>query len=209
MIINTGLGEANAAQITNTVVQGGGAIASAAVTASGYSVFGLAPALAVPVIGAAVVGVTILVNMWLGGIARRNKQKDATTQIVNEAEPLLQQNRDAFLSTSQHTQAEKEQALANFDAIWGQVVGACSSGAYDAAGSRCVGDRQRGGQWDWFSYYRDPIASSNVVSASAAIGLDAGKILREVEQATGFSQEIVIWGAATIAALLLIKTVGK
>ena len=209
MIIDIGLGEANAAQITNTAIQGGGAIASAAITASGYSVFGLAPLVAVPVIGAAIAGITILVNIWLGGIARRNKQKDATTQIVNEAEPLLVQNRDAYLSSNQHTQGEKDQALYNFDAIWGQVVNACGSGAYADAGKRCLGDRQRGGQWDWFSYYRDPIANSSVVSAAEAIGLDAGKILNSVEQATGFTQEVIIWGAATIAALLLIKTVSK
>ena len=46
----------------------------------------------------------------------------------------------------------------------------CGSGSYGSAGNRCISDRDRGGQWDWFSYYRDPIATASVTPNSACLG---------------------------------------
>ena len=43
------------------------------------------------------------------------------------------------------------------------VVTQCSNGSLGDAGARCISDRQRGGKWDWFAYYRDPIASDGTV----------------------------------------------
>lgn len=148
-------------QITNTAISAGVPIAIAA--AKGL-------ALTVPVVGAVIAGVTLAVNMWLSKIAKQNAQKTATTHIVDEAEPLLKQNVNAFMSLAAPTESEQLAALQNFDAIWAQVVDACSHGGFDAAGQRCVSDRQRGGQWDWFSYYRTPIENREVVSDAFGTG---------------------------------------
>jgi hypothetical protein len=45
-------------------------------------------------------------------------------------------------------------------------------GSLGDAGARCISDRQRGGKWDWFAYYRDPIANdSNVISDAVGANL--------------------------------------
>ena len=117
---------------------------------------------AIPFVGPAIAGVTLLVGMF----TQRGKQKTATTAIVNEAEPLLKQNLEAWNQSSK-TLAEQKQALANFDAVWGQVVNTCKNPSYGEPGKWCINDRSRGGKWDWFSYYYDPIAlDPNVQAAS-------------------------------------------
>jgi hypothetical protein len=101
------------------------------------------------------------------------------TRIVDQLEPQLKANRDAFLAGS-HTAADQAAALANFDAAWSWLSSAqaCGSPELGDAGRRCISDRNRGGQWDWFSYYRDPIASTPVqadaISQTAANLLPGG-----------------------------------
>jgi len=110
--------------------------------------------LAVPVIGAAIAGVTLAIGLWMN--RRGPKQKVYTTQIVNEAEPLLQQNLDAW-NASNKTRSEQAQALQNFDQIWSAVVAACDRPELGNPGQACINDRKPGGRWDWAAYYRTPI----------------------------------------------------
>lgn len=166
-IVNSlsGLGSTQSSiQPIDVSISTAGSVTGGLISAGSLSLPGIASAsLAVPVIGAAVAGVTLLVNMWLGSIAKHNAEKTATTAIVNQAEPYLKQNVNAFNSLSAPTQSEQTQALANFDNIWAQVAQACSNGGYEDAGKRCVSDRSTGGATDWFAYYRDPIANSTKV----------------------------------------------
>ncbi len=124
-------------------------------------------ALTVPIVGAVIAGVTLLIGSWLNSIAKHNAEKSAATQIVNQAEPYLQQNLRAYESLVSPTDSEKAQALRNFDAIWAQVVQACGNASLEDAGRRCIGDRSPGGQWNWFAYYRDPIQNSVSVQDSS------------------------------------------
>lgn len=97
------------------------------------------------------------------------------TQIVNQAEPLLQQNLAAY----ENGQLDQATALNNFDQVWGAVQTACKQ-IPGAAGSNCVSDRQAGsckwkgsdGQcWNWFVGYRDPLTKpSNVPYVGATVG---------------------------------------
>lgn len=129
--------------------------------------------LAIPVIGVAIAGVTLAVSLFLNRNAAYFAEEKGTTDIVNQAEVLMKQNLAAW-NSSDKTIGEQDQAIANFNNIWSQVVQACSSSAYSqgsnstglSPGQRCVSDRQRGGQWDWFSYYYDPIAGDPNVKAS-------------------------------------------
>lgn len=132
-------------------------IAGGAVTAGGSSslaasVWGAA---AVPVVGAIVAGVTI----GLMALFNRKgpKQKVATTQIVDSVEPMLAENRDGYLN-GPRTRSSQAQALANFDAGWEYVRQNCGDVSMGDPGKRCISERDRGGRWDWFTLYRDPIA---------------------------------------------------
>jgi len=140
----------------------GGAIA-AAILAPGVATWG---ALAVPVVGAAIAGVLLAVNLFLNRMGP--KQKVWTTQIANEAEQLLQRNLDAWNNSDKYV-SEQQVALANFDAIWNMVLEKCGDPKMGEPGERCINERKEGGvaPWcpkpggvgcDWFILYRRPIS---------------------------------------------------
>lgn len=108
------------------------------------------------VIGTAIAGVTLAVGLFMGRMGP--KQKVYTTKIVNDAEPLLQQNLAAY-QASNHYASEQAQALANYDQIWSAVVASCDRPELGNPGQACIRDRERGGRWPWVVYYRDPIAN--------------------------------------------------
>lgn len=119
-------------------------------------------AAAVPVIGAAVAGVTIGLQLIFN--RKGPKQKVASTKIVDELEPLLKNNVEAYMS-GPRTRSSQAAALQNFDDAWAWLISdqACGSQALGNPGKACIADRTRGGQWDWFVRYRDPIANDSQV----------------------------------------------
>ncbi|PJF28488.1 MAG: hypothetical protein CUN53_00105 [Phototrophicales bacterium] len=165
-----GLGNAPAANIVLPTVQIGGQVAGGIVGATAAA---STAAWAVPVIGAAVAGVTL----WLSSMFRRGAQKRATTEVVETIEPKLQENLQAYLS-GPRTRTSQAVALANFDAAWSWVVQQCSNPDFGNAGKACISDRSAGGRWPWNEYYRDPIANDPQVrpdpvnsGVAAALGL--------------------------------------
>lgn len=112
----------------------------------------------VPVVGPLVAGVTLALGLWLN--RKGPKQKVASTAIVNELEPLLKQNLDAY-QQGPHTKTSQAAALKNFDDAWAFLVSAdgCGTEALGNPGKACIADRSPGGKWNWFAYYRDPIAN--------------------------------------------------
>ena len=92
------------------------------------------------------------------------------SQAANQAEVILQQNVVNWQSLPAVDQTTTNRAafVANFDTIWNAYVTACNAiigndpGGSDAkkALNRSIGDRERGGKFDWFAAYRDPIANS-------------------------------------------------
>jgi len=159
------------------------AIGTAGEIASGTLAATSAAAWAVPLVGAAVAGVTY----WLVSIFRRNAQKTEATKIVNSIEPKLIENIQGYFS-GPRTKASQAQALANFDAAWEALKQACMNSQLGDAGRRCIADRDRGSChyrarctrydhgicieygsvdpsgdcWNWFVGYRDPIANDPV-----------------------------------------------
>jgi hypothetical protein len=140
---------------------------------------------AIPVIGAAVAGITLALVAWFN--RKGPKQKVQTTQIVNELEPMLQQNLAGYLS-GPRTVTSQAQALANFDAVWNALVENCRIEEMGDPGVRCVTDRQagscqwkEGGQcWNWFVGYRDPIANDPGVKPDPTIGQEVGSTLSQL-----------------------------
>jgi hypothetical protein len=157
----------------------GGQIAASTVSTAGGILTGTAPlwttaTWAIPVIGAVVVTLAIVAIFSRKG----PKQKVATTEIVNKVEPLLKQNLDGYMA-GPHTVSSQKQALANFDAGWAYVVEYCDTPEMGNPGKACVNDRQSGGKWDWFSYYRNPIANDTAVVADPVVD-EVGNLIDSV-----------------------------
>lgn len=188
MIYDTrGLGDAQSqAQITNISAS----IASAAAPI-GLAIAGATSA--IPFVGPAIAGITLLIGLF----TKRGAQKEASTHIVDQVEPYLKQNLQAWNSSSK-TISEQQQSLANFDTLWQQVVSQCSNGNLGDPGRWCIEDRQRGGKWDWFAMYRDPIANDpNVQTASIGSSVFGGST------GVGGSSSLVIFGGLAIIAYLM------
>lgn len=160
--INNGLrgmgsGEPVLGPTLNTSIASGGSIGVAAF---------MGTSLAVPIIGAAIAGITLAIGLFLNRAGP--KQKTATSNYVNEIEPLMRQNIAAWRA-SDKTASEQVQALANFDSLWAMVLKYCNQESMGDPGKNCVADRVSGGKWDWFSYYRDPIANDPEVVPDATV----------------------------------------
>jgi hypothetical protein len=149
------------------------ATAAAGGVASSASILGMSLGVAVPVIGAAIAGVTAMIGIWISNNAKYHAQETATTHIVDEAEKFMQQNLDAW-NQSQKTKSEQEQGIANYNAIWAQVVQACNQQQYGDPGQRCIHDRERGGKWPWPTYFLDPIANDPNVQPDPVQGAVSG-----------------------------------
>lgn len=175
-----GLGAASAQ--TNQAVSQTGALLGA--TASASLVLAGATAL-IPIVGPAIAAVTVGIELLLNSGC--GQTCIVAAQDANAQEQLLQQNIAAyFANPSPRNVAQQTAALANFDAIWAQLVAECGTPSLAAAGQRCITDRQRGACtwkqtvapiypnspqvgdcWNWFNGYRDPI-SLDVVAAPTA-----------------------------------------
>ena len=83
------------------------------------------------------------------------------TQYVDDVEPLLAANRDAYVS-GPHTIQRQQVALQYFDQSWAWLKSssACGSKLLKQSGQACLSDRSRSGSWPWETYYRDPIAAT-------------------------------------------------
>lgn len=140
-----------------------GAAAGAAASAGGKGASGQVLAAFGGPVGLAIMGATTAITQYIGFRARRNARKVATTQIVNEAQPLLERNLEAW-HNSPKTKSAQAQALANFDAVWEEVKYQCGKPEMGTPGRWCVEHRSRGGSWPWEVYWRDPIANDpNVI----------------------------------------------
>ena len=132
----------------------------------------------------------------------------AATRIVNELEPYLKKNvADYQAISSPRPSSVQQAALAVFDQVWNTVVTQCSNGSLGDAGARCISDRQRGGKWDWFAYYRDPIANdSNVISDAVGANLySPNQVLQNVTNVVSGSKLGVGIGLAVIGLLIWMK----
>ncbi len=94
-----------------------------------------------------------------------------TTEVVNQVEAdVMKPNLAAWqaLPASEKTQVNQQAALQNFSNGWNYVLQACNNPTLGASGANCIADRQRGGKWDWWAYYYDPIANDATVQANEA-----------------------------------------
>ena len=168
---------------------------AAATGAAHATVLGISATAAIPIIGAALAGATILAAYLIKN-SGCGQTCIVTSQWANQAEAALKQNLAAYLALpSPRPSSARDVALANFDAVWKTLEQQCGQPGTGDAGKRCISDRQAGAcKWkdsqgkcfNWFSGYRDPIAndtdvvaSSDLSSLVSSVGsvLDGGALL--------------------------------
>jgi len=93
----------------------------------------------------AITGAFIGVTTLIGLFKKRGAQKVAATEVVNEAEPILQQNLAAWQNSEKY-QSQQEFAIANFYDVWVNVERFCGNPKLGSAGERCISERQEGGE---------------------------------------------------------------
>jgi hypothetical protein len=153
-----------------------------------------------------------------------------TSNLANQTEPILLQNLQNYLSVSPRYASFQAAHLNNFDTAWAALTAACSNPSYQAAGQRCITDRQRGactwrtstpgqwqaGQWippgpqvssggtcwNWFVGYRDPIANDPYVVPDP-VSLPGGGAL-SIASPTGSTSLVPLLIIAAIAAGVLL-----
>lgn len=163
--------------IKDKLIMSAPSIAGGILTAGGSSSIAAAwGTLAIPVIGAAVAGVTI--GLMLLYSRKGPKQKVATTKIVDQVEPLLEENLQGYLN-GPRTRSAQEQAMQNFLAGWQFVVDHCDIPEMGDPGQRCVSERTRGGRWDWYALYHDPIANDPGVKEDPTVSEKVSEVLGE------------------------------
>ena len=163
---NRGLGQAeliasmNAQTLATASAQGASQFGASALLGAAGGPIGLA-------VTGAIIATQLLIKKWRQGVARRA----ASTSIVNQAEPYLQQNLAAYQSSS-HTQADQAEAINNFSLVWSEVVSQCQAVGGNA-GRACIEDRDESGSapWgaNWFQLYLDPIRNDPDVVSSGAV----------------------------------------
>lgn len=201
------------------------AASTAAATGSAATILGMSPALAVPIIGAAIVGITMgIIALLRSGCGQTCI---ITSQWANQAEPLLAQNIQAYFSLpAPRTRQQQQMALNNFEVVWAKLQELCGQPGTGDAGVRCITDRQAGackwkqtsdspllqypgepqpGQcWNWFSGYRDPIANDPVVDDAQAALSSVGSTVSSVVN----SLPAVTVGGMNLTPILLLALAG-
>lgn len=98
----------------------------------------------------------------------------------------------------------QQAALAAMEDIWRYLSGACSSATLGAAGQRCVSERQRGGKYDFFVHYVDPIANDpNIVPDPVDESSVAGIVGNIKGLFSGIPMPLLLGGAGVIALLVM------
>ncbi len=184
------------------------AAATAAATGSAATILGMAPALAIPIIGAAIVGVTIaIVAILRSGCGQTCI---ITSQWANQAEDLLKKNLQAYLALpTPRPRSAQNTAISNFNVIWAKLQELCGQQGTGDAGVRCITDRQRGAcKWkdaqgqcfNWFSGYLDPIANDPHMADDS--------VSAQVSQAASSAWSAIAGGSDGASALPLVLGAG-
>jgi hypothetical protein len=189
MSLRSGLGDdvSLGFQLGTPVVTGAlaaSAASTAAATGTAATILGMAPALAIPVVGAALAAVAIAVELLLHSGC--GQTCIITSNWANQAAALLDKNIAAYFAIpAPRSQSQQRAAMNSFMAIWNYLYQECSNPQLGTAGKNCIADRQdgackwkatapaypgepaEGSCWNWWNAYYAPIANDpNVVPDS-------------------------------------------
>jgi len=173
--------------VATPIVSGVLASSSAASVAAGGSglILGMAPSLAIPVVGAAIVaamaGIELILHSGCGNTCV------VTSNWANEAESKLRQLVHAYFSIpAPRTQSQQQATMQGFMAVWNYLSQECSNPQLGTAGQNCIADRQDGAcKWkqtallgipgepaigqcfNWWAEYYWPVANDDTVPDAA------------------------------------------
>lgn len=204
--------------VTKNLVVSAPSIVGGVITAPGTGVISAAMwgGLAIPIIGAAVVGATIALTLLFN--RKGPKQKRATTAIAEDVEPILEENLQGYLS-GPRTRSSQQQAIQNFYAGWNYLVDQCGIPEMGTPGQNCINERKEGArpQWDacapncpnWFELYLDPIRNDTEVRPDPPVDQETLDIFGIDLPATGDFMEGTIGGfpLPLVAGLALVAFV--
>lgn len=199
------IGMGDAASTGRSIQIGGSIASSGAIAALGTiaahigatgSVLGITGATmtaAIPIVGAALAGATMLVQYLIAN-SGCGQTCIVTSSWANQAADALQKVMDGYFALpAPRTQTQQALAIASFNDIWAQLQKACGQPGTGNAGVRCISDRQQGactwkqkyaptypGQpnigecWNWFNGYlapiqQDPVVPDSTTSVSGSI----------------------------------------
>jgi hypothetical protein len=95
-----------------------------------------------------------------------NYGKEYASAFVNQIEyDYMRPNLSMWqaLPPERKTASAQAAALNVFAHGWNAIIQYCSNPALTSGGIHCVADRQRGGKYDWWQYFYDPIANDQSV----------------------------------------------
>ena len=92
------------------------------------------------------------------------------TEVVNYAECVMALNLQTYLGMAcPRSAAAQAAALQVFNSAWSYIVQSCTAiGGAGGSEQNCIAPRNRGGQYDYFASFYDPINNDTCVSADAA-----------------------------------------
>lgn len=188
MIVSTGLG-ATSNQIVGNISSAGGLI---------------------PVVGPLVQLAGTIYNLFHNPLTAQ--QKVASSNDANQVEQLMKQNVAAWQSSDKSC-ASQQQALSNYDQLFARLVQLCGQ-VGGTPGTACIADREGvrnggNGKFDWYAYYRDPIANDQCVGSTV---LNSVQSLLNGTSFTGSGIDptmLLIGGGGLLVVILLMSSSGK
>jgi hypothetical protein len=144
---------------------------------------------------------------WGIGGSSGSSARDAAVSISNQIEQAMQQNLAAY----QSGQISRDDALNNFDQLWLEYLNLLNAAGPDEK-LRAVADRQRGGKFDWFAAYRDPISGTPgrggpTGTTGTISGYGGGFYPTQQGDLISWLRKNLLWvGIAVVAILVLRRT---
>jgi len=140
-------------------------------------------------VGAAIAGMISLAGVIANMFSGCGQTCVEASDIANQVGDYLEQMLDTYMAAPVHYASMQAAYIQNFNSAWNSLVQACSNPQLQAAGQRCVTDRQRGACtwkasqggwqgntyvpwgpsgsgsacWNWFVGYLDPVANDPTV----------------------------------------------
>ncbi len=104
-----------------------------------------------------------------------NPSNEYATEVVNQVEADVMKPNLAAWQSEVKTTVNQQAALQNFRSGWTYVTQSCNNPQLGSAGINCISDRQRGGKFDWWALYYDPIANDpNVIQDGSISSVFSG-----------------------------------
>jgi hypothetical protein len=144
------------AESTGSKVAGG--IAAGMMTTAG--ILAAVPGGQIP--AAVIAGIAALVGPIANQFKGCGQTCIVTSQFANQVQDAAEQVNTTYWASPVRTVSVQKAALDAMNQLWQWLVAHCQS-VGGQGGAQCVADRQRGGKYDFFSHYIDPIANDAAV----------------------------------------------